>query len=292
MIDFIVIVADIEFVINQTSYEPIEWKELKFFPRFKKGILIGYESEYKGLRIVLYYNKIEISNSLHKFYKGNNYSDFSYSELRKAIEMICRKFQIEANYWKIKKMEFGFCIITPQQANQYPNNFLEYGFREFEKMKHKLKDYGRKCFLYEYALKVYDKNLHMQIMDKVNIPDNKLRIEFCYNQKRRLPTSIKTLEDLLDRNKFKNLFDDFYKAFEKVIYADETDFTGSTQEERMLFFASLKSDFFKVEEKINKDEIKTIKSKIKQVRERFLKKEFKLWFLKSLKTKYIELYCS
>lgn len=154
MIDFIVIVASIEPFCTSNLFSPFEWKGLIFFPKFKKGILKGYESEYKGLRIVLYDNKIEISNSLHKFYKGNNHSDFSYSELKKAIGMICEKFTIKANSWEIKKMEFGFCIVTPQPANRYLNCFSEYHFREFEKMKYRIKDYGRKCFMSEYAIKV------------------------------------------------------------------------------------------------------------------------------------------
>lgn len=124
----------------------------------------------------------------------------------------------------------------------------------------------------------------MKIKDNVNIPDWRLRIEFCYNQKRRLPPSIKTLEDLLNKDKFKNLFEDFYKAFEKVTYADEIDFTGSTQEERTLFFASLNMDFLKEEKKINKEGMKTIKSKIKQLKERFLKKDFKKIFFKVFDT--------
>lgn len=292
MIDFIIIVAFVDFRYAFNSYEPFEWKELLFVPKFKNGNLIGFESQYRGLKILLYPDKIKISNSLHKFYKDNNYSDFRYSELRKAIGMICRKFEIEAKYWEIKKMEFGFCIITPQPANQYLNVFFEYKLRQFEKMKHQLRDYGRKCFMYEYALKVYDKNLQVEITDNLNISDWRLRIEFCYNQKRKLPKTIRTLGDLLDNEKFKHLYKDLNEAFSKVVYNDEVDFSKSTNEERMLFYASLNPDFIKVEEQLNKAEAKIMKSKIKRLRERFLKKKFKKWFLKTLSDKYIELYCS
>lgn len=292
MIDFIVIVADLEFLLNPIFYEPFEWKGLTFYPKFKKGILQGFESEFRGLRIFLFNNKIKVSNSLAKFYKDNNYSDFSYSELRKAIAIICLKFEIAADCWEIKKMEFGFCIETLKPVRECLDFFSSFKEREFEKMKHNTNDYGRKCFMYEYALKIYDKNLHNYFMYNANLSSNLLRVEFCYNQKRKLPKSIKTLADLLEKEKFSDLYKDFYNAFELVIYNEEIDFTNSTIEERMLLNASYNPNFLKNEIKIDKVEAYKLKLKIRQLKARFLKKHFKNWFLKELKYKYIELYCS
>lgn len=170
--------------------------------------------------------------------------------------------------------------------------FSSFKEREFEKMKHNINDYGRKCFMYEYALKVYDKNLHNYFMYNANLSSNLLRVEFCYNQKRKLPKSIKTLADLLEKEKFSDLYKDFYNAFELVIYNDEIDLTNSTIEERTLFNASYNPNFLKNEIKIDKVEANKLKLKIRQLKARFLKKNFKNWFLKELKNKYIELYCS
>ena len=82
-------------------------------------------------------------------------------------------------------------------------------------------------------------------MDSVKISNKTLRVEFCYNQKRKLPKQIKTLADLMDKDKFKELFKDLNEAFTKVIYNDEVDFTNSTKEERILFYASLNPEFYK-----------------------------------------------
>lgn len=292
MIDFIKIVAPIEPQYPFKSISPFEWQELTFVPKFKKGVFKVFESEYKDLRVVLYYNKIELSNSLHKFYKGNNYTDFTHSELVNAIAEICIKFEIEAKCWEIKKMEFGFNIKTPQPANEYLDLFLEYKGREFEKMKHKQNNYGRKCFMSEYALKAYDKSYQCKVVDSIAISSKLLRVEFLYNQKRKLPEQIKSLADLIDREKIKELYKDLSEAFIKVIYDDEVDFSGSTNEERTLFYASLNPLYMKVEEGINKSEAKAIMKKIKQLKERFFQKTFKKWFLKALKDKYVELYCS
>lgn len=292
MVDYIKIIALIECLFNPNSFKPFKWRSLMFYPKFRNGKLIAFESEYNGFRVVLYYDRIEVSNSIHKFFKGNNYSDFTYKELKNAIYEICNWFTIEPQYWEIKKMEFGFNIFTPQPAMKYIDLFLTYKEREFEKMKHKHKYYGRKCFMSEYALKVYDKPLQSKLMDSIAVKDNMLRTELCYNQKRKLPKQIKVLSDLLDKDKFKELYKDFYEAFSKVIYNDEVDFTNATDEEITLFYASLTPNFIKVKEKINKVEAKATKLKIRILKERFLKKEFKQWFLKALSNKYIELFCN
>jgi len=292
MIDYIKIVASMDAVFSYNSFKPFEWRGLLFYPKYTKGKLRGFESDYNGFRVFLYYDRIELSNSIHKFHKGNNYTDFTLSEFMDAVNTICVKFGIEANRWEIKKLEFGFNILTLKKANHYLDLIYQYKNREFEKMKAKHITYGKKCFMSEYALKIYDKYVQTKKKYKIIIPENTLRVEFCYNQKRKLPKQIKFLSDLQDKEKFKELYNDFNKAISKIIFNDEVNVSNSTKEERVLFFASFNSKLLKVEETINKTEAKEMKVKIKLLKERFLSKNFKIWLLKALSDKYIELYCS
>ncbi len=279
-------------VFSYKSFKPFEWRGLMFYPKYSKGKLRGFESDYKGFRVFLCYDRIELSNSIHKFYKGNNYTDFTLSELMDAINTICVKFGIEANRWEIKKLEFGFNILTLKKADHYLDLIYQYKNREFEKMKAKHITYGKKCFMSEYAIKIYDKHLQTKIAYNIIIPENTLRVEFCYNQKRKLPKQIKFLSDLQDKEKFKELYNDLNEAISKIIFNDEVNVSNSTKEERVLFFASFNSKLLKVEERINKVEAKEMKLKIKLLKERFLSKNFKQWLLKALSNKYVELYCS
>ncbi len=279
-------------VFSYNSFKPFEWRELLFYPKYTKGKLRGFESDYNGFRVFLYYDRIELSNSIHKFHKGNNYTDFTLSELMDAINTICVKFGIEANRWEIKKLEFGLNILTVKKADHYLDLIYQYKNREFEKMKAKHITYGKKFFMSEYAIKIYDKYVQTKKMYNVIIPENTLRVEFCYNQKRKLPKQIKFLSDLQDKDKFKELYNDLNVAISKIIFNDEVNVSNSTKEERVLFFASFNSKLLKVEERINKVEAKEMKQKIKLLKERFLSKNFKIWLLKALSNKYIELYCS
>ena len=45
MVDYIVMVAPIEPLYASNSFNPFERKGLKFYPKYKKGKLIGFESE-------------------------------------------------------------------------------------------------------------------------------------------------------------------------------------------------------------------------------------------------------
>ena len=93
MVDFVDIEAHFSYEISSESYESFYWKELYFTPKFKKGFLNSFESDFKGLKIILYEDKIRITNSLHKFYKGNKHSDFTFSELTDSINIITKYFE-------------------------------------------------------------------------------------------------------------------------------------------------------------------------------------------------------
>ena len=144
----------------------------------------------------------------------------------------------------------------------------------------------------EYAIKVYDKTGQVESQEKIKILKKILRIEFCYNQKRKLPKGLVTLADLMNEDCIGLLYKNLEDGIKEIVFIEEFDLNNSTLEERILFFASLNSGFLEVEKKLNKEEIKTVKKKIKQLRERFFKKGFKSFLLKSLKEKYIALYCS
>jgi len=46
----------------------------------------------KNLYVQVHYGEFSITNSLHKFYHGNNYKIFTFKEMKKAINMIDNYF--------------------------------------------------------------------------------------------------------------------------------------------------------------------------------------------------------
>lgn len=212
--------------------------------------------------------------------------------MKMAIDELCSLTEVPAHKWRILRLEFGLNIHTPIPAKEYLDCILSHREREFEKMKDNHIYYGKKCYKSEYDVKLYDKSFQVWLAEKIKLDDNILRIEMCYNRKRKLPKGMETLADLQNEVCIKALFSELKEAIDKIIYKERTDFTSSTFEERVLFFASLSPDFIKAEKRINKGQVKAINSKISQLRKRFFRKEFKNFLLKSLKDKYIHLFCT
>ena len=296
MIDYLCIEAIIKpplpFTFGQK--EPFEWLGIDFVPRYNKEVFItSYSGNYGGLHItILPYNRIRVENSLHKFHKGNNYSDFSHSEICNAIDELYDKFNISAECWEIKKLEFGFNIQVPQAAKNYVPLFLSYKEKKFHKVMNSNTLFEVKCFLTEYTIKAYDKTMQVWKQDNIKTNIDILRLEVCYNRKRKLPKGITTLEDLKSQEGIKFLYEDFENIIKKVVIREEYSLNDSSSEERQLFFASLNPEFWEVEKALNKKEEKALKAKIKILRERYSRKEVKQFLLKSLRNKYIFLFCS
>src|SRR5688572_20689289 len=101
MIDNILAIARIippTEVVNKTK-ETFYWKGILFKPVYGKGneeFIKKYIGDYKELRFELENENLSVSNSLHKFYKGNNYTDFSFTEIKAAISELCNFLQMEA----------------------------------------------------------------------------------------------------------------------------------------------------------------------------------------------------
>lgn len=293
MVDFIIVVSWIETFYLDQPYIPFEKFGLIFTPVFFKNTseIRGYQSNYKGLRIVLSNNNIIVSNSLHKFFKGNNYSDFSRKELYNAIDDLCGKFQIEASKWEIKQLEFGLNIFEFELMHQILDCILSYKNTEFDRMKHKTQNYGKKFSKSEYSIKFYDKRMQVKFMDKLNLDFNILRIEIAYNNRRKLPKGLLTLSDLKNENCIKSLFDELDRIIQKIEFDESMDLRESTLDERMLYYASMNPNFLKAEMMYNKSQVRTIKRNIRVIKEKYMYKNLRDNLRKELKNKYIELYC-
>jgi len=293
VIDFIVLLAKISQVIEVSlnSSLPFTWHGIIFNPVYRKGRIVWYDGQYENLHLRLTEYELRISNSLHKFYKGNNYSDFNYSEIKSAITLICIRFNLIPKDVYVKKLEFGFNIIIDKPVKEYIECFHSFKHRDFDKMRHKTIEYGRKCFLNEYAIKCYDKKSQVSINDKIPLTENLMRIEMCYSNPRKLP-DIYTLQDLLDYNSIKRLFNLLIGVIKQTVFIAHYDFSNTSSQERELFYASLHHEFIKTEQRLNKERTKEIKRRIKLLSERICNNGVKRHLLKSLSDKYIDLLLS
>lgn len=120
---------------NLREKEPFYWKDILFKPVYGKGneeYVIKFTAEIRDLKLELKPHELIISNSLHKFFKGNNYSDFTRAELIKSIELLSNTLGIKETLIVPIKMEFGVnCEFN--LVDDYIGSILNYKGKPFDK---------------------------------------------------------------------------------------------------------------------------------------------------------------
>lgn len=224
-----------------------------------------YATEYRNLYLQIRNEKIFISNSLHKFLKGNNYSDFSYSEIIESIDLIEEITGIKATEFSVSKLEFGLNIPIKMNIDTILKCIKTYKKRyAFKDMDKGSKTYGKNCELSEYKIKMYNKTFQVKTVDKITIPENILRFEIVYYKNRIIP-NIRTLEDLRNPQKLLGLVERMKKYLRDITIEGEKNFSDVKKEERAYYFAGLNSEYWNVEKTMNKDKGKSKKKSFDRI---------------------------
>lgn len=243
----------------------------------------------KNLLFTLKGDVLIISNSLHKFHKGNNYSDFSFLDLQVMIREIENLTGINAEYFEIRKLEFALNIETINKPYLYLPMFSDYKGKEFDKMKTKTGFwYGNKYKLSEYALKVYDKSEMIKRNEGIKLELNLLRFETEYSRVRKIP-NIKTLADLKNKDNLQIIFNELINQVERLNCIGNEDFSNVSSRDREMYFAGQASRFWIAENMLNKETAKDKKKRYKAIQQKVSKKNLIEEFTKKLKQKFSQL---
>lgn len=203
MIDDLVMVMDIDPPESVRNYSqvPFEWKGFTFDPQYRKGQVLRYVSHFRNLRLVISYDKLLISGSLHKFCKGNNSGDFTWLEIRDSFEQLSVAFGENFEMAHLKKLTFA-CNL-PIEAKTYLDQLISIkGRRQVDMvggMNHIT--YGKYIKMTHYRIKIYDKKTEVQYHDGLKIKPT-LRVEIELNLKaaslrKKDPILLETPSDLL-----------------------------------------------------------------------------------------------
>lgn len=181
MIDNITLVCDNKPPpqLRNANERPFEYKGLIYSPKFNNGQIIRYEAQLKNLRLFQYPDKVYLLNSLHKFYKGNNYTDFNKTELKAAIEAISDNTGIHWKKATVKKIEYG-CNVSANATNVI-HSLQSYKGKDFQSMAKNGIKYGAACEFEQYRLKGYDKTFAAKHIDKISLQKPLFRWEMQIN---------------------------------------------------------------------------------------------------------------
>ncbi len=199
--------------------QPFEYKGQTYCPKYTNKQLRCYEAQIKNLRLYLYPERIYLTNSLHKFYHGNNYGDFYLSELRAAIEAISDATGYDWAKAAIKKMEYA-CNIS-SNGSAVAQSLISYQGRDYLPMARDGKAYGKAWDAAKVTLKGYDKQMQVKLLDKLqlNTPMFRWEIVAKYEQhiQRLFSCDTVTAGQMLSREGLKILAADACKKFNDTL---------------------------------------------------------------------------
>lgn len=161
---------------NNAEFTRIKWEDTSDH----------FEFTYKNIK-GLYYGATEsvfLSGSLHKFYCGNNYLDFTYKDIIAAFNKIAIDFNCDLKRILIVAIEVAINVIPVKPVNSYYRCFISYERNSFIPMNplaNTSQSKGITCSSSTKNVKLYDKTFeathNKSKTIKALVPDNILRIE-------------------------------------------------------------------------------------------------------------------
>lgn len=267
MIDNIHLVANVipPEEVRDCIERPFNYLGLKFTPFYDNSQnVIGYATIWKNLSIKFRGGYMLIQNSIQKFFKGENYSIFRYSEVVEAIYLIIEKLKLNPEDVRVSRIEFGINLIIKHPAMTLLNQVVVYNKIPFREMIKINRTYGKKAFLSEYSLKLYDKTLEAWLHDKKKLSYNILRVELEIRRTRQIQF-VKNFADLLKEETMDNLFSLLMERIQKIIVLPSFDFSAFKSQERQLFFAGQNPMFWNIEKKLNGNTFKKKRNRFNKI---------------------------
>jgi hypothetical protein len=244
-----------------------------------------YKGKERDLMFTLSDQTLRINNSLHKFFAGENYSDFTFKHLEYAINEIESLTQIQSNNIKIHTCELALNIETELPGKDYLRMFGLCNFQKASNMMSGKTLYGIKYVFTEYSIKIYDKTEHYKLVYSKQLTKNILRFEIEYKKSRRL-YGLNSLSDILDKMKIESAFNDYFNILKKLKCVQSNNGGLLDRNEMALYYAGKNQDYWNSERLRGKESFKYLKKLYAVAVNKANETDLMPTFLKLLEDKY------
>jgi hypothetical protein len=203
------------------SAKSIDFNGITFYPKPNRTneYIIYYVATLRNLSLRLKNDSLTIVNSIHKYFKGNNYTDYSQSEIEQTFIELSDEIGLDILDAEIKKISYGLVIITPAKLN--------YSALSYHKqtrpvpMLNIARQYGVKYFKTDYNLKAYDKAYEVRVHNGLKSEVDMYRVEVEVKNmknlhKRKNPIKIYTVKDLFSYEVVQYLMEDLINKYEEI----------------------------------------------------------------------------
>lgn len=232
---------------------------IMFYPvlNTKTGQVKYWESSYENLKLRLTNDSLVVLNSWHKFFKGNNYTDYPLSQIIETYKDISEILDIDILNAKVKKITYGLVVNTPAEINY--NNWMYYKSKPPTPMLKGGRKYGAKFYFTDFNIKGYDKKMELKLHNGIVVEQDMFRVEvevkyMKHLLKRKHPINIYTVADVLDYENIQYLMNDLLDKYNTIEKSPLYDFSKLNKQDRlivsMLSFDQAR-DFLQKKEKHN-----------------------------------------
>lgn len=177
----------------------------------------------RNLQVKIIGNYMFITGSLHKFFKENNYSDFSHEEICQSISELSSITGVLAKDMKCTLLEAGFNLIVEHAPADYMRMLIDYRgipYYAMTPLTTGKKLGGVRCKSVGYEIKLYDKTFDVVTKEKIPsdkrylIPANLLRYEVTMRS-RKVKTLLSscTAQDLCSLDVISKINDEIQRMF-------------------------------------------------------------------------------
>ena len=182
-------------------------------------------------------DSLTIVNSIHKYFKGNNYTDYSLSEIEQTFIELSDEIGLDILNAKIKKIAYGLVIKTNAKKNY--DSWLYHKSTKPSPMTKRGRVYGAKFHKTDYNIKGYDKSLESKLHYQVKIDFDLFRFEVeVINMKnlwkRKNPIRIYTVKDLFSYEVVQYLMDDLLDKYNTIEKSPLYDFSKLNKQDRLI----------------------------------------------------------
>jgi len=191
----------------------------KYHGDVKNGDIKSYSGKWKHLEIKIYLSNsyVIFKGSLHKYYCGNNYGQFTFSDFQNCLEMLNKDFGIQPKRTIIKRFEFGLNLDLDFDPKDIASRFIAYKRERFSPMK-KGKNgivLGSASIMDRWKIKIYSKSDHYGL--KGNILRFEVVVMKMVQMHKIWKLKIKSLSDLNSRISWGKLGEILAKTYSQIL---------------------------------------------------------------------------
>jgi len=233
-----VIIDNLPNIFYAGKLQNIDWAGFLWRPiQNKKAFVIGYQTELQNIHLKLYGSELQIENSLQKFFMGNNYEDFTFTQVLTAFDTLNKQLPINLNKTTLLRADIGF--VVNHDTAQEVNSWLGYKGKLPLPMIKNNRVYGSEFRQTNNKFKAYDKTFEANKTSGVKLDKQLMRVELKGNNRyfnnRKNPIGIYTVQDLIDPIKYKLLVNELLNFYSAIKKNANFDFSKCSTKETRLY---------------------------------------------------------